>query len=99
MKNNILVLLYKNSTCDLCKLMLHELMDNPPNCDVIISHYKQKDVENKKTGIICKNEAPCKRFPTIVILNNNEEIGRLEGFVSTEVINKYIKDYERKANV
>ena len=93
MKKNITIHLYKNSNCDLCKMMLHELIDNPINGNIIISHYKQKDLVDKKTGIIYTNEAPCKRFPTIVILDNNEEIARLEGFVSSEIINKYIKDY------
>lgn len=76
-------------------MMLHELMDNPINGNIIISHYKQKDLVDKKTGVMYTNELPCKRFPTIVISDNNEEIARLEGFVSSEIINKYIKDYEQ----
>ena len=97
MKKQILVHLYKNSDCDLCKMMLHELIDNPPCCDVIISHYKQTDTVDKKTGIIYSPQPPCKRFPTIVIMYGVEEIARLEGFVSSEIITKYIKDYEREA--
>lgn len=97
MKKQILVHLYKNSDCDLCKMMLHELTNNPPCCDVIISHYKQTDIVDKKTGIIYSPQPPCKRFPTIVIMYGVEEIARLEGFVSSETITKYIKEYEREA--
>lgn len=99
MKKNFLVHLYKNSDCDLCRMMLHELIDNPPCCDVVISHFKQLDIIDKKTGTIYSIEPPCAKFPTVVIMYNNEEIARLEGFVSSEVITKYVKDYERKVNV
>ena len=35
---NFKVLLFKDSKCDLCKIMQQELMDNPPTANVTIIH-------------------------------------------------------------
>ena len=37
---NFNVVLFKDSNCDLCKLMQQELMNNPPNADITILHVK-----------------------------------------------------------
>lgn len=88
---NIQVHLYKDSDCDLCKMMLHELIDNPPKADVVINHIK--DTNAFKPRI--------KSYPTIIIIDidNNECLGIIEGFNSTDIINKIIEDYETKSMV
>ena len=88
---NIQVHLYKDSDCDLCKMMLHELIDNPPKADVIISYIKDTDAFKPRI----------KSYPTIIItdMDNNECLGIIEGFNSTDIINKIIEDYETKSMV
>lgn len=85
---NILVHLYKNSNRDLCKTMLHEIIDNPPKADVQITHVKDTDVF--KPNI--------ESYPTIIITDRDNDyiLGIVEGFNSTESIDKLIKDYETK---
>lgn len=88
---NIQVHLYKDSDCDLCKMILHELIDNPPKADVVISHIKDTDAFKP---II-------KSYPIIIItdIDNNVCLGIIEGFNSTDIINKIIEDYETKCMV
>lgn len=88
---NIQVHLYKDSDCDLCKMMLHELIDNPPKAYVVISHIKDTDAFKPKI----------KSYPTIIITDtdNDECLGIIEGFSSTNIINKIIEDYETKSMV
>lgn len=85
---NIQVHLYKDSNCDLCKLMTHELIDNPPKGDVIIHHIRgQQDIANN-LGIT--------EFPTIIITDGDNEITRHNGFVDSDTIDLIIEEYETK---
>lgn len=88
----IKAILFKNSNCSLCKLMLHELMDNPPNCDVEVAHIKEADSAND--GRLTKLNV--KTYPCTILFDGNKEIYRFEGYVTSEIINLNIKDYERK---
>ena len=40
---NFKVLLFKDSKCDLCKIMQQELMDNPPTANVTIIHVNREN--------------------------------------------------------
>lgn len=88
------VLLFKDSNCDLCKLMQQELMENPPAADVTIIHVSRKS---------CSNEAilyNVKYFPTILLLNEEGTIvNRFEGFIDSKSIDTNINEYETKCMV
>ncbi len=88
---NIKVLLFKDSNCDLCKLMQKEITDNPPNADVHIYHIKHHN--NKLVEYY-----DVKVFPTTIIIEEGigNEINRFEGFVDTKSIDVNIKEYETK---
>lgn len=91
---NFNVVLFKDSNCDLCKLMQQELMDNPPNCSVKIVHVGREGC-NYETGLY-----DVTRFPTTLILNNEKvAIKRFEGFIDSKTINKILKEYETECVV
>lgn len=88
---NIQVHLYKDSDCDLCKLMQQELTDNPPNADVHIHNIQHSKGVAYELGI--------KGFPTIIIMNCDMEITRRTGFITSETIDSIINDYETESVV
>lgn len=81
------LVLYKDSDCNLCKLQQEELINNPPEGEVIIKHIKHPDTakETKDLGI--------SDYPCIIIIDTdtNKPIHRIYGFTSTEIINLIIK--------
>lgn len=88
---NFNVILFKDSNCDLCKLMQQELIDNPPNCDVKIVNVDREGC-NYETGIY-----DVKYFPTTLLINDKDVvINRFEGFIDSKSINVNIKEYETK---
>lgn len=91
---NFKVLLFKDSNCDLCKLMQQELINNPPIADVTIIHV------NKES---CSSEAELYNinyFPTTLLIDeNNNIINRFEGFIDSNNIDINIKKYESKCMV
>lgn len=92
---NIRTLLFKDSKCDICRLVQKELLDNPPNCDVTILHTKHEH----DTALVTRFNVTT--FPTTIIvdLDKNYELTRYEGFVNCETIDKVIKEYESKCMV
>lgn len=91
---NYIVILFKDSDCDLCKLMQEELLNNPPEADVEIVNVSREN---------CSKEAKLfgvDYYPTTVILNrDNAIIGRFLGFIDSNSININIKEYEAKCMV
>lgn len=91
---NLKVLLFKDSSCDLCKIMQQELIDNPPAADLKIIHVSRED---------CSHEANLyniKTYPTILLINDKDEIiGKFEGFIDSKSIDINIKEYEAKCLV
>lgn len=90
---NFSVVLFKDSNCDLCKLMQQELMDNPPNAEITILHIK-----HKRTKILADLQNITK-FPTTIIYCGEDEISRKIGFIDSQTINKIIKQYESQCVV
>lgn len=86
---NFQVILFKNSDCDLCKLMQQELIDNPPNADVkIVRHIGQSTFDIVGLEV--------DTFPTTVILDENGfKVNVFKGFVNSKTIDENIKNYER----
>ena len=85
------VLLFKDSNCDICKLMQQELIDNPPAADVEIIHVSRENC-SEKTVIYDINY-----YPTILLLDEKGTIiNRFEGFIDSKSIDTNIKDYETK---
>ena len=85
------LLLFKDSNCDICKLMQQELIDNPPAADVEIIHVSRENC-SEKTVIYDINY-----YPTILLLDEKGVIiNRFEGFVDSKSIDTNIKDYETK---
>lgn len=88
------VLLFKDSNCDLCKLMQQELINNPPIADVTIIHV------NKES---CSSEAELYNinyFPTTLLIDeSNNIINRFEGFIDSNNIDINIEKYESKCMV
>ena len=89
MKNIIIVHLFIDSNCDLCKTMQHELMNNPPNAEVKVTHVSRGEMYIGRA---------IKSFPTTRIYTYPYPytIAEFEGFVSTEDINAKIKEHETK---
>lgn len=88
------VLLFKDSNCDLCKLMQQELMDNPPVADVIIIHVGKENCEDEATLYNIEF------YPTILLVNDKGEIiNRFEGFIDSKSIDINIKKYETECMV
>lgn len=90
---NFSIILFKDSNCDLCKVMQQELMDNPPNADITILHVKHNYTKD------IAYEENITEFPTIIIYNGKKEISRHTGFIDCEIINKILKNYETKSMV
>ena len=85
------ILLFKDSNCDICKLMQQELIDNPPAADVEIIHVSRENC-SEKTVIYDINY-----YPTILLLDEKGSIiNRFEGFIDSKSIDTNIKDYETK---
>lgn len=88
------VLLFKDSNCDLCKLMQQELMDNPPVADVIIIHAGKES---------CGDEATLYNiefYPTILLVDDKGAIiNKFEGFIDSKSIDINIKKYETECMV
>ena len=85
------LLLFKDSNCDICKLMQQELIDNPPAADVEIIHVSRENC-SEKTVIYDINY-----YPTILLLDEKGVIiNRFEGFIDSKSIDTNIKDYETK---
>lgn len=91
-KETIMVELYINTNCDLCKVMQHELMNHPPKATLRICYVGRDENSHYKL------EHKCKTFPTTFICSypSNTIIDTFEGFVSSEIIDKAIKEYENK---
>ena len=91
---NFKLLLFKDSNCDLCKLMQQELIDNPPTADIIIIHVNREN---------CFADAELYNvvyYPTIILMTeDNKIIGRFEGFVDNKSIDINIKQYETECMV
>lgn len=85
---NFVVTLFKDSNCDNCKLMQEELLDNPPNAEIRIVHVRY---ENGKYRAKLEN---IKVYPTIILFDNENEITRLTGFVSSKTIDEIFDRYE-----
>lgn len=89
---DLLLILFRDSDCDICSLVLRELLNNPLNCDIVV-----RNIDNKhNTGIIKKYKL--KEYPTSILvdLDKNKQIHRFIGFVDSETINNKIKEYESK---
>lgn len=85
------VLLFKDSNCDLCKLMYHELIDNPPAADVEIIHVSRENCSEKAVLY------DVNYYPTILLLDEKDTIlNRFEGFIDSKSIDTNIKEYETK---
>ena len=95
MQNEINIMLFVNSNCDNCKLMQHELIDNPPNGNVTIVHVKR----DEHGGYPYRNRV--KTFPTTVVYTYPYpyEIAWFEGFVSTDIINESIESFKLKFTI
>lgn len=92
---DLLLILFRDSDCDVCSLVLRELLNNPLNCDIVV-----RNVDNKyNSGIIKKYKL--KEYPTSILvdLNKNKQIHRFIGFVDSDTINNKIKEYESKCMV
>ena len=88
------VLLFKDSNCDICKLMYHEFIDNPPSADVEIIHVSRENCSEK--AVIY--DVNC--YPTILLLDEKGDIiNRFEGFIDSKSIDINIKEYETKCMV
>lgn len=88
------VLLFKDSNCNICKLMYHELIDNPPAADVEIIHVSRENC-SEKAVIYDVNY-----YPTILLLDEKGDIiNRFEGFIDSKSIDINIKEYETKCMV
>lgn len=85
------ILLFKDSNCDICKLMQQELIDNPPAADIEIIHVSRENC-SEKTVIYDINY-----YPTILLLDEKGVIiNRFEGFVDSKSIDVNIKEHETK---
>ncbi len=88
------VILFKDSSCELCKLMQQELIDNPPIADLTIIHASR---ENCSQDVIDYN---VDKYPiTLLLDDDNNVISKFEGFVDSKSIDINIKDYETKSMV
>lgn len=88
------ILLFKDSNCDICKLMYHELIDNPPAADVEIIHVSRENCSEKAVIYDVNN------YPTILLLDEKGSIvNRFEGFIDSKSIDTNIKEYETKCMV
>ena len=88
------VILFKDSNCDICKLMQHELIDNPPAANLEIIHVSRENCSEKA---VLYN---VNYYPTILLLDENDTIlNRFEGFIDSKSIDINIKEHEAKCMV
>ena len=88
------VLLFKDSNCDICKLMYHELIDNPPAADVEIIHVGRENC-SEKAALYNVNY-----YPTILLLDEKDTVfNRFEGFIDSKSIDINIKEHEAECMV
>ena len=88
------VLLFKDSNCDICKLMYHELIDNPPAADVEIINVGRENCSEKAVLY------DVNYYPTILLLDEKDTIlNRFEGFIDSKSIDINIKEHEAKRMV
>lgn len=88
------VLLFKDSNCDICKLMQHELIDNPPAADLEIINVSRENCSEKA---VLYN---VNYYPTILLLDEKDTIlNRFEGFIDSKSIDINIKEHEAKRMV
>ena len=88
------VLLFKDSNCDICKLMQQELIDNPPAADIEIIHVNRENCSEKAVLYDVNN------YSTILLLDEKDTVlNRFEGFVDSKSIDINIKEYETKCMV
>ena len=88
------ILLFKDSNCNICKLMQQELIDNPPAANIEIIHVSRENC-SEKTVIYDINY-----YPTILLLDEKGVIiNRFEGFVDSKSIDINIKQYETECMV
>lgn len=88
------ILLFKDSNCDICKLMQHELIDNPPAADLEIINVSRENC-SEKAVIYNVNY-----YPTILLLDEKDTIlNRFEGFIDSKSIDINIKEHEAKCMV
>ena len=88
------VLLFKDSNCDICKLMNQELIDNPPSADLEIIHVSRENCSEK--AILYD----VNYYPTTILLDEKgTTLNRFEGFVDSKSIDINIKEYETKCMV
>ena len=88
------VLLFKDSNCDICKLMQQELIDNPPAADVEIIHVSRENC-SEKAALYNVNY-----YPTILLLDEKDTVfNRFEGFIDSKSIDINIKEHEAECMV
>lgn len=88
------ILLFKDSNCDICKLMQHELIDNPPAADLEIINVSRENCSEKA---VLYN---INYYPTILLLDEKDTIiNRFEGFIDSKSIDINIKEHEAKRMV
>lgn len=92
---NIQVILFKDSNCDLCKLVQKELLDNPPCADITVIHVSRENCSNLREVYNIKS------YPTIICVDKDDDVvfARFEGFIDTKNIDINIKEYETKCVV
>ena len=88
------VLLFKDSNCDICKLIQHELIDNPPAADLEIINVSRENCSEKA---VLYN---VNYYPTTLLLDEKDTIiNRFEGFIDSKSIDINIKEHEAKCMV
>lgn len=88
------ILLFKDSNCDICKLMQHELIDNPPAADLEIINVSRENCSEKA---VLYN---VNYYPTTLLLDEKDTIlNRFEGFIDSKSIDINIKEHEAKRMV
>ena len=88
------VLLFKDANCDICKLMQHELIDNPPAADLEIINVSRENCSEKAVLY------DVNYYPTILLLDEKDTIlNRFEGFIDSKSIDTNIKEHETECMV
>lgn len=84
--------LYKDSDCDLCKLIQEELTNTPPDIDITICHVKHDDTKNKAI------ELGISEYPCLILedLDKGIEITRFYGYTTSIIIDEIINKYKRQ---
>lgn len=80
------IVLYKDSDCDLCKAVQEELVNNPPQGELIVKHTKH-EATAKEAEMLGISSYPC------IILKDSETdecVHRFYGFTTSELIDYII---------